>query len=385
MRFEFATAGRIVFGEGAAKEVGALAAELGTHALLITGRTVERAGPVGQTLREAGLTVEVFPVPGEPTFAIVRQAVAAARQASVDMLVAVGGGSPLDAAKAVAALLTNGGDPLDYAEVIGPGKSFTKPAVPFIAIPTTAGTGTEVTRNAVLASPEQRVKVSLRSPYLLPTAAVVDPELTYSLPPAQTAYTGLDALTQLIEPYVSARANPISDAISAEGIRRVARSLRRAVQTGGDVQARQDMALASLFGGIALANAGLGAVHGFANPFGGMFPRAPHGAVCASLLTATTEVNILAARQRSDGGRLLARYADVARLLTGEQDAGPEQATAWLRALCHGLSIPPLGAYGLRQADIPDLIERASKASSMRANPVALTPDEMRQIVVQAM
>ena len=206
-----------------------------------------------------------------------------------DTVIGFGGGAALDAAKAIAILMTNPGDVTDYLEIIGRGKTLTEPPVPCIAIPTTAGTGSEVTRNSVIASREERVKVSLRSPLMLPKVVVVDPELTYDLPPAITASTGVDALTQLIEPFVCSRANPLTDGLCQEGIERVARSLRRAFESAGrgeapaDAAAREDMAVASLFGGLALANAGLGAVHGLAAPLGGMI-GAPHGAVCAALL-----------------------------------------------------------------------------------------------------
>src|SRR5207245_11298164 len=210
---------------------------------------------------------------------------------------------------------------LDYLEVIGQGRALENASTPFIAMPTTAGTGSEVTRNAVLASPRHRVKVSLRSPFLLPKIALVDPELTYDLPPSITASTGLDALTQLIEPYVSSRANPMTDAVCVDGLRRVARSLRVAFEAGRNAAAaREDMAVASLFGGLALANAGLGAVHGFAGPIGGMFP-APHGAVCAALLPDTMEVNLRALRRRAPESETLRRFDEIARILTGRPEA----------------------------------------------------------------
>ena len=218
------------------------------------------------------------------------------------------------------------GELLDYVEIIGRGQALTKPSAPFIAIPTTAGTGSEVTRNAVLASPEHRVKVSLRSPLMLARVALVDPELTYDLPPALTASTGLDALTQLIEPFVCLRANPMTDGLCVEGMRRAARSLRVAFTDGQNKSAREDMAVASLFGGLALANAGLGAVHGFAGPIGGMFP-APHGAVCAALLPHVMTANIRALRQRAPGSEALRRYDKVARLLTGSTQQ--RRMTAW--------------------------------------------------------
>src|SRR4051794_32638010 len=231
--FEFATAARILFGEGTVRQVPAAAAALGRRALLVTGASPDRAFPLQTSLEGAGVSTVLCAVPGEPTVDLIRSA-----PRDCDFVVAFGGGSALDAAKAIAALLTNPGDPLDYLEVIGAGRPLDHPAAPCIAIPTTAGTGSEVTRNAVLASPLHRVKASLRSPSMLPRLAVVDPELTYGLPPALTASTGLDALTQLIEPYVSLRANPMTDQFCAEGLRRAAAALPRVWRNGGDREAR---------------------------------------------------------------------------------------------------------------------------------------------------
>ncbi|MEW6567868.1 MAG: iron-containing alcohol dehydrogenase [Chloroflexota bacterium] len=380
MRFEFATAARIIYGAGVASQAGALAAELGRRAFVVTGSHPERAAPLLSRLAESGLASVTFSVPGEPMMETAREGTALARQAGCDLVVGFGGGSALDAGKAIAALLANGGDPMDYAEVVGRGRKLTRPSLPYIAIPTTAGTGAEVTKNAVLASPEHRVKASLRSPFLLPTIALVDPELTYGLPPEATASSGLDALTQLIEPFLTSKANPLTDVLCRDGMMRVARSLRRAYENGHDAQARQDMALASLFGGLALANAGLGAVHAIAGPFGGMFP-APHGASCAALLPAAMEVNVRAARQRQPGGQFLQRCDEVAGLLTGRPEARAEDGVAWLRALCRALNIRPLSEYGMTEADLSDLIDRAKKTSSMKANPILLTDDEIGEIV----
>ena len=278
MRFEFATATRVIFGAGVLREVGPLGSEMGHRALVVMGRSVERAAPLLDVLTAEGMGLVTFSVVGEPTTEVAREGTEQARQAACDLVIGFGGGSALDTGKAIAALLTNGGDPLDYLEVIGKGRPLTQPCAPYIAIPTTAGTGAEVTRNAVLLSPEHRVKVSLRSPLMLPRLALVDPELTVSLPPETTATTGLDAMTQVMEPFVSNKANPLTDALCREGMRCAARSLRRAYEHGDDPVARADMALVSLFGGLALANAKLGAVHGFAGPLGGMFPG-PHGAI----------------------------------------------------------------------------------------------------------
>ncbi len=385
MGFEFATAGRIVFGDGSVRQVGALAAAHGRRALVVTGRRTERAAVILDSLRQAGVSASTFPVQAEPSFETARQACQAARSGGCQLIVGFGGGSPLDTAKTAAALLTNGGDPLDYAEIVGLGKAFTQPSAPLLAIPTTSGTGSEATRNTVLASLEHRVKVSLRSPFLLPAVALVDPELTHTLPPEQTAQTGMDALTQLIEPYLSTRANPITDGLCEEGIRRVARSLRRACRDGRDADARRDMSLASLFSGMALANAGLGAVHGFAGPFGGMLPGAPHGAICASLLAPVTEANLRAAAEQDPSGRTHERYGVVARLLTGRAQAGPEDAVTWLRDLCRDLEIPRLRALGLVEEDIPGLLERTAASNSMRTNPVKLSAAELQRIVDQAL
>lgn len=384
MNFEFATATRIIFGPGSLKQVGPLAAEMGHRALVVMGRTTERVEPLLDILTAQGLDAATFMVGGEPTIDVVRQGTHQARAKKCDLIIGLGGGSVLDAGKAIAALLTNGGNPLDYLEVIGQGKPITQPAAPYIAIPTTAGTGAEVTRNAVLASPEHRVKVSLRSPLMLPRLAVVDPELSYGLPPSLTASTGLDALTQVIEPYVSHKANPLTDAICRQGMRRAARSLRRAYRTGDDEAAREDMALASLFGGLALANAKLGAVHGFAGPFGGMFP-APHGATCAALLPPVMAVNLQALQGRDPDNPALRRYDEVARLLTGSDQATAADGVVWVQDLCRDLQIPSLSTFGLTREDFPPLIEKAGRASSMQGNPIKLTDEELVEILSRAM
>jgi alcohol dehydrogenase class IV len=376
MRFEFATATRIVFAPGTVKVVGAIAKEFGQRALVVTGRDATRAGPLLKILRDAGVGATTFAVTGEPELSKIDQGVALAKKEKCDLVVGFGGGSALDAAKAIAAMLANEGALLDYVEIIGRGKALTKPSVPFIAIPTTAGTGSEVTRNAVLSSPEHKLKVSLRSPLMLARVAIVDPELTYDLPPALTASTGLDALTQLIEPFVCARANPMTDGLCVEGIRRAARSLRVAFADGKNKPAREDMAVASLFGGLALANAGLGAVHGFAGPIGGSFP-APHGAICAALLPYVMTANLRALRQRAPDSDALRRYDEVARLLADNSNATADDGVKWVRELVSDLKIPRLGSYGIREEHVADLIAKAASASSMKANPIALTSEEL--------
>lgn len=380
MRFEFATATRVLFGPGTFREVAPLAKELGSCALIVTGRSGERAQPLVDSLKAAGLRCASFAIAGEPTIEHVVAGVEAARRFGCDFVIAFGGGSAIDGAKAIAAMLTNPGELLDYLEVVGRGKPIPQAPAPWVAIPTTAGTGAEVTRNAVLASPFHKVKASLRSPLMLARAAVVDPELTLQLPLSVTASTGLDALTQLIEPYVCVRANPLTDGLCVEGMKRAARSLRRAFENGADAAAREDLSLASLFSGMTLANAGLGAVHGFAAPIGGMFP-APHGAVCAALLPVVMEVNLRALCQRTPQAEALGRYDEVARLLTGRPQAGAEDGVQWVCELCAALSIPPLRAYGVTLEHVPVVCEKAAAASSMKANPIPLTNEELREIL----
>jgi alcohol dehydrogenase class IV len=372
MRFDFATAQRILFGEGAVSEVPAAARAFGKRAILVRGASPGRAAPLRAALASAGVECREFAVPGEPTVDLIRSA-----PRDADLVVAIGGGSVLDAGKAIAALIANPGDPMDYLEVIGRAQPLAAPAVPCIAIPTTAGTGSEVTRNSVLGSPDHRVKASMRSASMLPRLAVVDPELTLALPRAITASTGLDALTQLIEPYLGVKANPMTDAICVEGIRRAAHALPRLWEDPGDRAARAAMSFASLLGGMALANAGLGAVHGFAAPIGGMFP-APHGAVCAAILPHAMAVNLRAVKDRT-------RFDEVARLLTGDPHASAQEGVAWIAVLCRKLEIPPLRSYGVKEEDLPVLIEKAALASSMKGNPVALSRDELREILSAAL
>jgi alcohol dehydrogenase class IV len=378
MRFEFATATRIIFGEGTAAGLPELARSFGKRPLVVTGASPERTSAL-----VSPLAAETFSVPGEPTVEMIREGARRVQEAGCDLVIAIGGGSAIDAGKAIAAIATNGGEPLDFLEVVGKGQAMKAPSLPFIAVPTTAGTGSEVTRNAVIGSQEHGIKASLRSPLMLPLVAVVDPELTYGLPPEITAFTGLDALTQLIEPYVSSRANPLVDAICVEGIRLAAGALQRVYHDGADKEARRDMALASLFGGLALANAGLGVVHGFASPLGGQW-KAPHGALCAALLPYGMAANVSALRMRAPQHPALARYATVAGLLTGQSEASAEDGFDRVGEVCKELNIPGLRAWGINEVDLPGIVGKAKTASSMKANPIPLTREELMTIVSSA-
>jgi alcohol dehydrogenase class IV len=384
--FEFATAGRIVAGPGRAQELPGVLAGLGSRALVVTGADPARHGGLLAGLGPAAAAV--FPVAAEPTVDLVRAAVAAAREHGADLVAAIGGGSVIDTGKAVAMLLGNGGDPLDYLEVVGAGRAVTRPAVPCVAVPTTAGTGAEVTANAVLAVPAYQVKASLRSPLMIPRVALVDPLLTVSCPQSVTAASGLDALTQCLEPFVSVRANPLTDGLAREGLRRAGTGLRAAYADGSDVAARADMAMCSLLGGIALANAKLGAVHGLAGVIGGT-AAVPHGMACAALLAPVIEANVRALGAegaRTPGtGDVLDRYAQAARLLTGHPAASVEDGLAWIRETLTLLQVPGLAVFGLGSRHADDITAKALGSSSMKGNPAALTQADLKAIFLQAL
>lgn len=358
-RFEFATAQRIIFGRGVVRELPDLCLTFGHRTLLITG---SRPKHYADLLPH----VSVHSIPGEPTVADIQTGVALAKQHNADVIVAIGGGSVVDAGKAISAMSTQPGDLMRYIEVIGEGKPLYATPLPYIAVPTTAGTGAEATRNAVIASTEHRIKASLRHVSMLPRIALIDPELAVDVPPSVTAASGMDALTQCLEAFVCSRAQPMTDALCLDGIKRAICSLERAFQNGHDLEAREDMALCALNSGIALANAGLGAVHGFAAPIGGMF-HAPHGAVCAALLAPVWEANSTRVQDRT-------KFAQIDSMLGGD-------AVSYLHALTARLLIPKLSQWGIQDTDLNEIAHKAAAASSMKANPVSLTHDELVQIL----
>jgi alcohol dehydrogenase class IV len=380
--FEFATATRIVFGPGTIQSLASLAQPLGARALVVTGANSSRAASALAGFETSGIAIRYFSLTGEPTLAIVREGVQAA--SGCHFVVGFGGGSAMDAAKAIAALAPNSGEPLDYLEVIGHGRALEHAPLPFLMVPTTAGTGAEVTRNAVLGSPEHGVKASLRSPLLIAKAALIDPELTLDAPAAITASTGLDTLTQLIEPFVSCRANALTDVFCLEGLRRAADALPKVFRNGRDRDARAEMAYASLLSGLSLANAGLGIVHGFAGPLGGLL-KAPHGALCAAILPHGMTVNIRALRERASHYDALNKYRRIARLLTDDSQAEPEDAVGYISNLCHSLGISSLRTYGLESSGISDLVAKTAGASSTKANPIQLSTSELVEIAERAL
>jgi alcohol dehydrogenase class IV len=384
LSFEFATSNQISFGRGTFQKIGRIASRFGSKAYVILGVENVFTEQLINLLEAESITVKTFFISEEPNITLLERSLAFATEIKCDFVIGMGGGSAIDMAKAVSALRTNPGEVLEYLEVIGGGRALQNPSLPCIAIPTTSGTGAEVTRNAVLSSPEHRVKVSLRSAFMLPQVALVDPEITVGLPPAITASTGLDALTQVLEPYVSVAANPITDGLCLEGIKRAARSIRRVYSNGDDLQAREDMSLASLFGGMALANAKLGAVHGFAGVLGGMFPG-PHGAICARLLPYVMEANTRALQTRAGTNEITQRFDNIAKILTGAPKAKASDGVDWIRGLVYDLKIPTLSVYGLREIDFVDVIEKAKTASSMKGNPILLTTEELHSILLNAL
>lgn len=384
MKFEFMTASRIIVERGGLKQVGKLAKSFGQRVLLVGRLASDDTKKAIEILNNEGCIVTSVNVKGEPSVDSINEILELSRMNQCEVVVAIGGGSVLDSGKTIAALMTNTNDIMDYLEVIGNGVPVSKKSLPFIAVPTTSGTGAEATKNATILSAPHKVKVSIRSPYMLPDVVLLDPQLTVSVPKDVTASTGLDALTQVLEPYVSKMANPITDAFAKEGLVRAARSLKKAYDQGDDIDAREDMAIASLFGGISLANAKLGAVHGFAGVLGGMFPI-PHGVVCARLLPFVTRKNIEVLNARDPQNPAVKRYEDVAQLLTGNPNAKAMDGVAWLEELCKHLDVAPLSHFGVKEEFFEEIINKSMNASSMKGNPIDLTFDELKDILLQAL
>jgi alcohol dehydrogenase class IV len=390
-RFSIARLPRIEFGTGTIEKLPAIAAGYGKRALLVTGSASLQESPRWETLQhglqKAGIDWEHTTVSGEPSPDMVDATVRRFRPLRAEVVIAIGGGSVLDAGKAIAGLLRTDDSVMDYLEGVGPEKPYTGPAVPFIAAPTTAGTGSEATKNAVLSiQGEHGFKKSFRDERLVPEYAVVDPDLLSTCPPAQVAANGMDALTQLMESYVSTRANPMTDTLALDGVRSARDSLLPLYENPAEAaDARAGMAYAALLSGITLAQTGLGSVHGLASPLGAFFPI-PHGVVCGTLVAAATRVNIEALQAREPQNPALEKYARLARLLCGTpfddpgaaRDALIERLETWVREL----DIPRLGRYGVAAHDFARLVAN-SRGSSMKTNPIVLTDDEVATILRQ--
>jgi alcohol dehydrogenase class IV len=384
MQFEFLSTTRIIFGSGKLNSIGEIAKEFGERGIILYGCPKPLSDRLNDLLEIHGISCLSINIEQEPTIELICLLVQTVKQFSPDMIIGIGGGSALDSAKATAIFLSNPGEITDYLEIIGIGKPILSSAIPVITIPTTSGTGAEVTKNAVLSSPHDNIKVSLRSPYLFPRVALIDPELTISLPPEITAFTGLDALTQLIEPFTCNSPNPITDALCHDGILRIAQSIYQVFDNGLDIQARENMSIASLFSGLALANAKLGAVHGLAGPLGGEL-SAPHGAICASLLPYVMEANLVALHARTLDHPALERYDTIAKILCNHPSATSQDGLEWIREFCTYARIPTLSTLGLTEVLFNKIIEKAINSSSMKGNPIILTDIELRNILLKSL
>ncbi len=387
---------RIVFGAGRIAELPGLVREHGSRALILTGVRSFRAGPAWPALTgaldAAGVAWDALTVDGEPSPVLVDEAVAERRAAPPDVVVGIGGGSVLDAAKAVAGLLRSGTTTMDHLEGVGRGVPYPGPATPFIAVPTTAGTGSEATKNAVLSERGPAgFKKSFRDERLVAAVALLDPDLLAPCPPALVAGDGMDALTQLIEAYLSTGASPFTDAISLAGLEAARDGLlawHEAALAGAPdavtLPARTRMAWAALCSGIALANAGLGAVHGLVAPLGALAP-VPHGTGCGILLAATTRANIAALTARgAPDSPALGRYAAIGRLLAGDPSLPDADARdALVDTLAHwtaALRLPRLSELGVGDEERARIVAGA-RGGSMRTNPVVLTDDELDRVL----
>ena len=383
LNFEFATSTRIIFENGSFKKVPGFIKELGSKVFIVSGKSTNLVRQLSEQLTAINIPFEIFSIYSEPTTLDIEKGTELARINSCNLVVGIGGGSVIDCAKAIAALAPNKGELTDYLEVIGKGRKLESAPLPCIAIPTTAGTGAEVTKNSVIKSTEHNVKVSLRSDLMYPKLAIVDPVLTITMPPEITASTGIDALTHLLETFVSNQSNSFIDMFCREGMKRISAYLEIAFRDGNNLEARENMAMASMLGGMALANVKLGAVHGFAGPLGGMFPI-PHGAVCACLLPAVMEVNI-ATLKNKNLQKQLSKFGEVAGILTGNSSAVAEDGAIWVKKLVKKLQIPTLSDFHLSTGSFPELIEKAKNSSSMKGNPVELDDKQLQEILHQSL
>lgn len=379
MNFEFATAQRIIFGNGCVNQLPGILNPLGKRLLVLTGTHNHLDNPIHND-RELYNTFSIKPVicDKEPSIIKIRELLNNVRSFSSDAIISIGGGSVIDTGKALSALLANEGDILDYIEVIGKGHPLENSPIPFIAIPTTAGTGSEVTRNAVLYDEDSGVKASLRSSLMLPKVAMIDPLLTLGLPAEVTAYTGMDALTQVIEPLLSKKANPITDAICRQAIQYGYEALLIAYQHPENIEAREKMALVSVIGGLALANSGLGVVHGFAAAIGGMYPNLRHGQICAALLPASIRINRKVCSKDPELSSINQRFLELDEL-AGENIKIPVEDK--LEMLNRKLNIQSITGLGIKKDDYPAIIEKTKNSSSYKGNPTPLTNEELMKIL----
>ncbi|OZS41553.1 iron-containing alcohol dehydrogenase [Photobacterium sanguinicancri] len=378
--FQFMTSTRIVFGEGALNNSLSAFNQFGYSVLLVTGKDSTRSEPIINYIKQQNMRYQQVAVHGEPLIAMIEEMAAMGRKFRPDMVIAIGGGSVLDSGKALAALIPNQGSVYDYVEVVGRNVPLQAKPLPFIAIPTTAGTGSEVSKNAVLRSAQENVKVSLRSPDMLPDMAIVDPTLTYGMDPVSSACCGMDAFSHLMEAYVCGDPNPLTDMICEEGLRRLAGAIIPACEDD-DPRARSDMAFAAMLGGMALANAKLGAAHGLASALGGRL-QAPHGLITAQLSPFVMQENVLAAREagRAD---VLNRYRQLACLLTGRMNAEISDGITWTKRTLRRLNLPAVSEYGFCDTMFSDVAEDAMLSNAIKGNPLPLNKKRLLGILEQ--
>jgi len=385
--FFFASTPHIHFGAGKRAELTDILSEFGQRILLVTGGRSFDASPMCQELWEGLQTdfdIRRVWVDGEPSPGLVDEAVAEYREFLPDSVLAVGGGSTVDAAKAIAGLLPLGRSVMEYLEGVGKGEPYHGPSTPFVAVPTTAGTGGETSKNAVLSvQGDGGFKKSFRHEKLVARHIILDPELTLSCPPDVTAACGMDALTQLLESYVSSNASPMTDALAVSGLEMVRDNLVCAVEQGDDLNARAGMLYASSVSGLTLANAGLGSVHGLASPLGAFFP-VPHGVVCGTLVYEAISMNIKAMLSRQSDNPALIKYAGIGRLMTGQSGLGDVEARAALLDFLGGwttrLGMPRLYKYGIEDTDVAKIVA-ASRGNSMKTNPIELSDEEIAVLI----
>jgi alcohol dehydrogenase len=388
--FSIARLPRIEFGAGTIARLPQIAAQYGRRALLVTGARSFVASATGERLlgqlRESGFALSIEHVAGEPSPQLIDAAVARRRGEAIEVVLGIGGGSVLDAAKAIAGLLRPGNSVMEHLEGVGPERPYAGPATPFVAVPTTAGTGSEATKNAVLSvQGPQGFKKSFRDEKLVAECAIVDPDLLSGCPPALVAANGMDAFTQLLESYVSTRANPLTDALALSGMQAVRDALLAWYEQADDAgaQARAKMAYAALASGICLAQTGLGSVHGLASPLGAWFPIA-HGVVCGTLVAAATRVNIEVMQARDTANPALAKYAQVGRLFRGRSHVDEVGARVFLvhtlDEWTRRLALPTLSALGVAREDLPRIVA-GSRGASMRTNPIALDDAEIARVL----
>ncbi len=392
IEFEFLSLPQIYFGRKQINKLSSITKEYGQNAIIVASESLWKNNEIKSIIEDElttkDISINVFHSRGEPTVTSVDHGVERAQEVKAEIIIAIGGGSTIDLGKAIAGLVTNTGSAKNYLEIIGKGKKIIEQPLPLIAIPTTAGTGTEVTENAVILSREDKLKASIRNPLLIPKVAIIDPELMVSLPKEITASCGLDALTQLIEAFTSNKSQPITDSLAILGIQKATESLIRTFDEGNDLDAREDMAFASLLSGICLANAGLGALHGLAGSIGGMF-NIPHGIICGALLSSTIEQNIIKLLSQVPYSHKLSKYVRLGEIVSEHPFETMREAVTniigYTRNITKILEIPKLAKFGFKQSEFKAIITQAKKSSSMGYNPVELSDEQLTEILLQAL